>query len=220
MDLDAEQFETSKSIEANKTPESGDVIRRGITQLLNNPYFQNTLDKEALQNYQDIANKKGHIKPDDTENLSRFYEFMKSQFDDIRQIKNRITGHVKQAIKEKVITEKDRVFYKEKMKENVVSGKQIVTKEILEKAEKEIFESLEKRKKDRKEYDDLAENPIAQGGFLHVDKNNKIPIPDEEKYLKMSVSERRKWLKNIQEVLDRNGNSRKIHESFQRNQFK
>ena len=195
-----EQLETSKRIEA-KTTNNGDAIRHGISQLLKDPYLQRTLDKEALKNYQDLVDKKGHINPDDTESLSRFYDFMKNQFEEVKQFKKKITDHVEQAIREKVITEEDRKFYKKNMKENVVSGKQIVTREILEKAEKEMLESLDKRRKERKEYDDLVNSPINQDGFLHIDKNNKIQIVDEYGYLKMSVPDRRKWLKKIREAL-------------------
>ena len=200
MALTNEQLETSKRIEA-KTTDNGDVIRHGIAQLLKDPYFQKTLDKEALKNYQDLVDKKGHVNPDDTESLSRFYGFMKNQFEDVKKFKKKITDHVEQAIREKVITEKDRIFYKKKMKENVLSGKQIVTREILKQAEKDILESLENRRKERKEYDDLVNSPINQDGFLHIDKNDKIQIVDEQGYLGMSVPERRKWLKKIREAL-------------------
>ena len=197
----AEQFKASESIEANETTESGDVIRHGIAQMLSDPYFQSTLDKEALQNYQDLVNKKGHIKPNDTENLSRFYEFMKNQFKDIRQMKKRITGHVKQAIQDRAIMEKDRIFYKEKMKENVVSGKQVVTKEILEQAEKDILESLENRRKERKEYDKIAKSPLVKNDHLIVSDSKNIRVPNENQYLQMTVPERRKWLEKIREEI-------------------
>lgn len=132
--------------------------------------------------------------------LRQTYEFMQQQWGDLQQVKKRITVQVEQAIGEKIITEKDRDFYKKKMRENVVNGRQIVTKEILEKAEKEVIDSLDKRKAEKKEYDDFITNPLVQNGFLHIDKNNKISIPDEEKFMKMSVPDRRKWLKKIQDA--------------------
>ena len=196
----AEQLGAPESIEPNKA-ESADVIRNKIAQMVKDPYFQSTLDKEALKNYQDIVDKKGNIDPNDTESLSRFYDFMSNQFTEVQQVKKRITDHVKDAIRGKAISEEDRKFYKEKMKENVVSGEQIVTKEVLEKAEKEILESLENRRKERKEYDDLVDSTLVKDGFLIIDKDNKILVPDEVNYLKMTVPERRKWLKQIQDAL-------------------
>lgn len=87
------------------------------------------------------------------------------------------------------------------MKANVVSGEQIVTKEALEQAEKDILESLENRRKERKEYDNLVSSPLIESGFLLIDKNKKIPFPDETGYLNMSVPERRKWLKEIRKTI-------------------
>lgn len=77
MAVSAEQLVTPENREVN---ENGDVIRSKIGRLLENPYFQRTLDKEALKNYRDLAEKKGHIDPNDTENLSKFYEFMADHF--------------------------------------------------------------------------------------------------------------------------------------------
>ncbi|MBN2095899.1 phage tail tape measure protein [Candidatus Peregrinibacteria bacterium] len=198
MTVPAEQLDR---IEHKEVMERGDVVRNKIGRLLADPYFQRTLDKEALKNYQELVDKKGHIDPNDTESLNKFYRFMADQFEEVQTAKKRITSHVEQAIRDKVITEKDRVFYKKNMKANVVSGNQIVTKEMLEQAEKDILESLENRRKERKEYDELANSPLVQAGFLLIDKNKKIPFPDETGYLKMSVPERRKWLKEIQKML-------------------
>lgn len=200
MVIPTEQLGVPESIEPNQT-ESGDVIRNKIAQMVKDPYFQSTLNEEALKNYQDIVDKKGHIDPNDAESLSRFYDFMSSQFKEVQQVKKRITDHVKDAIRGKAISEEDRRFYKEKMKKNVVSGEQIVTKEVLEKAEKEILESLENRRKERKEYDDLVDSTLLKNGFLIIDEDNKIPVPDENEYLKMTVPERRKWLKQIQDAM-------------------
>jgi len=193
--------------------ERGDVVRNKIGRLLSDSYFQRTLDKEALKNYQDLVDKKGHIDPNDTESLNKFYQFMADQFKEVQAAKKRITGHVEQAIRDKVITEKDRAFYKKNMKANVVSGDQIVTKETLEQAEKDILDSLENRRKERGEYDALAGGPLVQSGFLVVSKDKKIPFPDETGYLKMSVPERRQWLEGVRKLLPQAKEYAKNHEN-------
>ncbi len=201
MPLQAEQSNRPETAEYKQADESGDVIRGKVNQLLNDPYFQRTMDKEALRNYQDLVSKRGYVNPDDTESLNRIYEFMAGQYKEVRDLKTRITDHVEQAVRDGVITEKDRAFYKKNMKANVVNGEQIVTKELLEQAEKDILDSLANRRKERKEYDDLMDSDLIHSGFLMVGKDKQIPVPNETAYLEMSVPERRRWLKEIRKWL-------------------
>lgn len=204
MAISAEQMKEFEATESAEISENGDVIRSHMNQILRDPYFQKTLDKESLKGYQDIADKKGHINPDDTENLKRFYKFMQEQWKEIHQMKKRITSHIEKAIQEKIITEEDRVFYKEKMKENVINGNQIVTKEILEKAEKEILESLTKRKNERREYDQIANHRLLEESkFLKISKKESIEVPNEKGFLKLSVPERRILLKKLKTALSK-----------------
>lgn len=200
MDASARKLETSTLRESAEN-KNADAIRRNIGALLQDPYFQKTLDKESLKNYQELVNKKGHIRPNDATNLHKFYDFMQESFKEVLEMKKRITTHVEQAIRDKVITEKDRQFYKQRMKENVVNGNQIVTKEILEKAEKEILESLDNRRKERKEYDKIAQSHLIQNGYLVLNASKKFPLINENQYLQMTVPERRKWLTAIQKQL-------------------
>ncbi len=202
MAVTAEQMKEFEAIESAEMSENGDVIRSRMDQILRDPYFQQTLDKESLKGYQDVADKRGHIDPNDTKNLSRFYKFMEGQWREIHRMKKQITDHVEQAIREKVITETDRAFYKDKMRENVVNGKQVVTKEVLEKAEKEVLESLDKRRDERKEYDQIANHKIVkESGALKTAENKSIEVPDEKGFLKLSVPERRVLLEKLKEAL-------------------
>jgi len=202
MALPAEQFEENEQLpDQTMVGESADGIRSQVAAFLRDKEFRETLEPEAIRNYEDIVNKKGHIKPDDMANLRKFYEFMKGQYEEIQGGKRRIKKHIDQAIRERIITDKDRKFYEEKMGENITTGNQNVTTEIMEQAEKDVLDSLDNRRAERKKYDDLANSPLVEKGFLMVDETKKIPIPDENKFLRMSVPERRKWLKSVEEMM-------------------
>ncbi|MBI5732084.1 MAG: hypothetical protein HY982_01860, partial [Candidatus Magasanikbacteria bacterium] len=123
--------EKSEIIDRPEGNETGDSIRvRGeMRKLLEDPYFQKIIDQDSLRNYQEMV---GNADSGDTENLNSSYKLIKGQHEQILHFKDRITGHVEKAIQEKIITQEDRVFYKNKMKENVVNGRQNLTREMLE----------------------------------------------------------------------------------------
>lgn len=211
-----EQFEEQEKQKPTHGEMGADDVLRKMEDLVKNPEWRQYMSEKIAAEYEYFLQQQGSqismsasaggsrmnqtkaIK--NPQELRQTYEFMQRKWGDIQEMKKRITGHTKQAIKDKVITEKDRGFYKKKMKKNVVNGEQIVTKEILEKAERELLESLDKRRGERGEYDDLVNGLLVQNGFLHVDKNNKIPVVDEDNYLKMSVPDRRKWLEKIRDA--------------------
>ncbi len=217
MQTSAEQLGAPENIEPNKSESEINDVRSKMETLVKDPEWRRYMSEKIAAEYEYFLQQQGsqisvsasagssrmnQAKAiQNPQELRQVYEFMQQQWEEIQQAKKRITGHVKEAIRDKVISEEDRKFYKRKMKENVVSGEQIVTKEALEKAEKEILESLEGRKKERKEYDDLVSSSLVKDGFLIIDKDNKIQVPDENEYLKMSVPERRKWLKQIRDTL-------------------
>ncbi len=187
--------------ESSEDMQSANTIRGGMSALLRDEDFRRTVDKEALRNYDDVAQGRGHIKPGDKANLSKFYKFMKEQYEEVKHLNKRISGRIDEAIKSNIISDKDREFYEGKMNENVVNGGQNVTREIMEKAETELTASLKKREEERKEYDLIVQGPLVEDGQIKVEKGKTIKVPDEKGYLAMKVPERRKWLKEVKDAL-------------------
>ncbi|MBN1258779.1 hypothetical protein JXA05_03405 [Candidatus Peregrinibacteria bacterium] len=68
--------------------------------------------------------------------------------------------------------------------------------------EKALTEKIGHMKKDREAYDKIAQHPLARNtGFLKTDEKTKLAVPPEKDFLKMTVSERRAWLKKAREAL-------------------
>jgi hypothetical protein len=197
------ESEDQRPDESDDGDRSADSIRSKIGDFLRNPDFRKTLDAESLRNYEALAKKDGNTKSIDGKRMAGFYSFMKDKFEEIQTVKKRMSGLIAHAIKGGVIAEKDREFYQQKIHENVFTGNQIVTKEMMEKAERELAESLKKRESERLEYDSISKNPIVKNGMLAVSETEKIKIPDEKRYLKMSVPDRRELLKKLKEALPR-----------------
>ena len=199
--IEGRESENQRPDESNDGERSADNIRSKIGDFLRNPDFRKTLDAESLRKYEALAKKDGDTKNIDGKRMAGFYSFMKDKFEEIQTVKKRMSGLITRAIQNGVITEKDREFYQQKIHENVFTGNQIVTKGMMEKSERELAESLKKRESERLEYDSISKNPIVKNGILAVSETEKIKIPDEKGYLKMSVPERRELLKKLHEAL-------------------
>ncbi len=205
MSSELEQFEKreteNKLKETSESLRSADAIRGSISGLLQNEDFRRTLDPEALKNYEDMLRGQGKVKLDDAGQLARIHKFMVDEYEKVVRVQDRFDERIKEAIRSKVISEKDKGFYEEKIEQNVLNGKQIVTQETMEKAERELQESLKKRLDERRAYDAIAQDPLVRDGKLLVAKGKTISVPDEKAYLDMKVPERRKWLKEIKDAL-------------------
>jgi hypothetical protein len=199
--LEGRESEIQSPGESADSMRSADEIRGKIGAFLPNSEFRKTLDRESLANYEKLVAKNGDVENDDVKSLTNIHKFMKGEFEKIQTVKKRMAGLITQAIADNVITEEDKLFYQQKIHANVFTGDQIVTKEMMERTENELSESIGKRQAERGEYDSIAKNPMIKNGELAVSDKEKIKIPDEKGYLKMSVPERRKFLKEVKDAM-------------------
>ncbi|MBU0577469.1 hypothetical protein KJ742_03385 [Patescibacteria group bacterium] len=111
---------------------------------------------------------------------------------------DRVHTHIERAIKAKVASEKDEEFLMSKL----ILGNEFKFVQDSAAIETLILQKIANMEKDKEAYDKIANHPLARNvGYLKVDEHTKIDIPDEKKFLEMTVPERRAFLKKAEEAI-------------------
>ena len=107
-----------------------------------------------------------------------------------------IDKYLTDAINSKFATKDDRQF----LLENIVHKPEFVGQ--FSEVNNLIKGKLERMKNDKNEFDQLVNHSLVRNvGFLKINANTKLAVPNEKDFLKMTVPERRAFLKKAKEAL-------------------
>lgn len=169
-------------------------LRREIGLVADQAFRQHFISQEAFEGYQ------GHnLEPHTDEKfLKGMLKFAREDFDKAKDRLAKLEGMIDEGVRTKIASEKDREFL---LAHLILTGEHNLT-EKADEAEKILSEKIGRMKKDKNEYDTIAQNPLARNtGFLKTDASTKLSVPKEEEFLKMTVPERRAWLKKAKDAL-------------------
>jgi len=128
-------------------------------------------------------------------------ELLKSirDFAEVHEMKaERIQKHIESAKRKKVASDNDEKF----LMSHLVLGNESKFTQDFTATENLILQKIKRMEDDKKAFDEIANHPLVKNvGYLKLDKNTKIKIPDEKKFLEMTVPERRKFLETIKKAL-------------------
>lgn len=109
-----------------------------------------------------------------------------------------IAVHIQRAKQEKVASDNDEKF----LMSALILENEFTFAQNAAQIENVVAKKIENMKKDRKEYDDIANHKLVKNvGFIKTGENEKLEVPDEKKFLEMKVPERREFLKKAKEAL-------------------
>jgi hypothetical protein len=139
--------------------------------------------------------------------LQGFYEWMAGQQEDALGRLSALDDRMDEGLRQKIMSRDDRAFLKKHIDDfmqGIKSGDQKDLIGEIETMEEWLGGKLSRMKKDRDAFTQLREHRlICNTGFLQVDAETKIDVPDVEGFLKLKVPERRKLIERIQESLSK-----------------
>ncbi len=166
----------------------------------------NQMERTGLVSSKTAAQYRTGVDADKTmEGSKGFYEWMKSAWtqadrDGIVNRLRKVTSELDKAITEKVMSKKDRDFLM--AHPDIVKNADFIGK-IAEFGafEKLIHDKIGRMQKDKDKWAKFRNSKIVtDSGMLVVNGTTQIEIPDEKKFLDMSVPERRKLLEKIEKA--------------------
>jgi hypothetical protein len=127
-----------------------------------------------------------------------FYKFIESSWQKAENEMRGMDGMMQQAISQKIMSGKDRDFLIHHL---LLTDEHNFVGKTLE-AKKKLTEKIEHMRRDKDKLTQFAHHKlVGDSGMLVVDKNTQLEVPNEEKFLKMTVPERRKLLAALEEAL-------------------
>ncbi len=178
-----------QDVEALKSEEQ---FRMEINRVANDSWKKGLISQESYDFYMKLSLESN---ADNKENM----ELLKNMYKYSREHHNKasiIDGYFEQAKRSGYMGTKDEKF----LMSNIVHQPEFVNQ--FSSAEKLIKDKINRMKEDREAYDRIANHKLVKNvGYLKIDENTKIDIPNEKKFLEMTVPERRELLKKLQEAL-------------------
>lgn len=192
-----------ESLEEVKKPDSLDLevesnheaagVRTKINTLLDTFERQKLARPKMIAEYRQAAENDKSL-----EGLQEFYHWILGKWQDSMWRLNAFHAEFDRAIREGIAGENDREFL---MKALILTDRWDFVGQTDQIADK-LKEKLKDMKKRREEYDRFRHHKLVEyTGFLRVDAATKIDIPDEKKFLSLSVPDRRALLDKLREVL-------------------
>ncbi|PIZ72035.1 hypothetical protein COY07_03905 [Candidatus Peregrinibacteria bacterium CG_4_10_14_0_2_um_filter_43_11] len=173
-------------------------FRRELVMIADRALAQKFINDEAHRGLKEVS-EGGRLGKDDQATWKAL-TFQREDFKRAQGVVQEMQGVLKQAMREKIASEADYEFL---MGNLVLSGQINVTEKAVELARK-MKEKVDHMKKDREGYDKIANHKLVRNtGFLKTGPNekDKIDVPDEKAFLKMTVPERRKLLEGVKKAL-------------------
>lgn len=168
-------------------------LRQEVKLIADRSYQKQIISNESYAGYEKLA------AGGDEEKIT--LELLKSirDFAEIHEIKaERIQKHVESAKRRKVASDNDEKFLMSHLildNELQFSLDSVATENL-------ILQKIKRMEDDRRAYDEIANHKLVKNvGYLKTDKNTKIDVPNEKKFLEMTVPERRKFLEQIKTAL-------------------
>jgi hypothetical protein len=170
-------------------------LRQEIQLIADRSYQKQIISDKSYAEYQKLAAGKNEEKI-----TLQLLKGMRD-FAEIHEMKaEEIQKRIESAKRGKVASDNDEKFLMSHLivdNELRFSGDFIATENL-------ILQKIKRMEDDKQAYDKIANHKLAKNvGYLKTDKNTKIDIPDEKKFLEMTVPERRKFLEQIKENLSK-----------------
>ncbi len=207
--LDRESIEAPQSAKSNVLHlvlerNQMSQMRHEIGMIADRSYHDNLISDEAYAGYRELAEKReGH--EIGAEMLESTREFAKKHEEKAIRVHKKIQS----AIGQKYASKTDEEFLMEKLVANNMNFA-----EQSGEVESQIDQKLARMKADKEKYDKLANHDLIKDiGYLKVDGNTRIDFPNAEEFLKLTVPERREFLKKLEEALPKAEKYAKEHES-------
>jgi hypothetical protein len=168
-------------------------LRQEIKLVADNSYRKQIISDKSYLEYNKLATGKDEqgMTIDMLKNVRNFAEAHENKA-------KRIYDHIENAKKQKHISEVDEKYLMAKY----VLQKELDFSQNFQTIENHVLKKLDNRKKDKEIYDKIANHKLVQNvGYLKIDENTKIQVPNEKEFLEMTVPERHELLKKLQEAL-------------------
>ncbi|MBN2306829.1 hypothetical protein JXD20_02490 [Candidatus Peregrinibacteria bacterium] len=166
--------------------------RREIGLIADRSLAERVISEEAYKGYRELAEgrEQHQITAEMLESTRRF-----AKAHELAAIE--IHRHIKLAVGQKIASKEDEKFL---MKQLIISNHNFVNQ--AESIGALVDQKLERMRKDRDRYDKLANHPLIKDvGYLKVDGNTRIELPNLDKFLDMKVPDRRALLDKLEKVL-------------------
>lgn len=171
---------------------SEDQFKTEINRVANDSWKKGFISKESYDFYMKLSLESKEDSQQNIEILKNMYKYSREHHDKASVI-NR---YFEQAKKNGYMSVKDEQFLMSKIVHQPEFVSQFST------AERLIKEKINRMKKDKETYNQIVNHKIVKNiGCLQIDKNIKINIPNEKKFLEMKVPERRELLEKLQKSL-------------------
>lgn len=200
-----------EAFEAPKSPDlrlihGGKQIREQIGKIADRSLEKGLISKETYDGYKAVAAGTNEFEMN-MKVLESTRDFASGHEGTVFRIHEKIQA----ARVTKIASEGDEHFLMEQIKLKV---KDFEFDQKAEWYEKRIDEKLAHMKRDKNQYMELAGHKLIKGiGYLKVDGNTRIELPNEEGFLKLTVLQRRELLKKLEEALPKAEVYAKEHES-------
>ena len=203
---DTEQIEENEILEksdelsvAVNTNNNIAGARTKMQALVNDSNWRRFVSPNTISGYEKYLKEQTLNPTDDTKGMEGVYDFMKQEWQQAEVRLTAIERKIDDAMRSKIASKKDRDFL---MKNLILTGNFDFNGENVNRLERAVDEKIDRMQKDKNAYDKIANHPLVRNvGYLKIDKDKKIDIPDEKRFLDMTVPERRKLLKQLQEAL-------------------
>jgi len=192
IDYEEQELDEKQQAGSGESADS-DSLRKRIGSIGSSLYAKGLISRESADFYSKIENKAEDpvVKVD-----VKMLKDVLAHAEKLAHNGGKIYESLTDAVKKGYASEKDRGF----LINEITHHHDFINKFPV--AEKLIADKIDRMKKDREEYDKIANHKLVRNvGYLKVDAAIKIMVPGEKAYLGMTVPDRRELLKKLNEAL-------------------